>query len=122
MNVYSGSVLLLIDLPFCKRLSLYYGDELHKWLLYNNGKVVTLWQIYFIFEFVFILADTMRTAVKEFEKTDMFTACEFATKSTDFRRKLIRIIQQVKTADAPAESVFTPDQQSLTYLSSGTKV
>jgi hypothetical protein len=61
-----------LDLTFFRPLSVYYGDELRKWLRCNPGKVVTLWQISSIFGFAFVQAATMSTALKGFEKTGIW--------------------------------------------------
>lgn len=61
-----------LDVTFFKPLSLYYGEELRKWLHCNPGKVVTLWQISSLFGAAFIQAATMRTALSGFEKTGIW--------------------------------------------------
>jgi hypothetical protein len=61
-----------LDVSFFKPLSLYYGEELRKWLRCNSGKIVTLWQISSIFGAAFIQSATMKTALKGFEKTGIW--------------------------------------------------
>jgi hypothetical protein len=61
-----------LDVSFFKPLSLYYGEELRKWLRCNPGKIVTLWQISSIFGAAFIQSATMKSALKGFEKTGIW--------------------------------------------------
>jgi hypothetical protein len=61
-----------LDVSFFKPLSLYYGEELRKWLRCNPGKIVTLWQISSIFGAAFIQSATIKIALKGFEKTGIW--------------------------------------------------
>lgn len=61
-----------LDVSFFKPLSLYYAEELRKWLRSNPGKVVTLFQISTIFGAAFVHAATMSTAMNGFKKTGIW--------------------------------------------------
>lgn len=56
-----------------KPLSLYYGDEVQK---SNSGKIVTLFQISILLGQDFVNAANMKTALKGFEKTDIWATNE----------------------------------------------
>lgn len=73
-----------LDVTFFKPLSVYYGDELRKWLRCNPGKVVTLWQVSTIFGSAFIQAATMKTALKGFEKTGIWPPNKNIFSESDF--------------------------------------
>lgn len=61
-----------LDVTFFKPLSLYYGEEVRKWLRSHPGKVVTLFQISTIFGGAFLHAATMSTAINGFKKTGIW--------------------------------------------------
>lgn len=61
-----------LDVTFFKPLSLYYGEEVRKWLRSHPGKVVTLFQISSIFGAAFLHAATMPTAINGFQKTGIW--------------------------------------------------
>lgn len=61
-----------LDVTFFKPLSLYYGEEIRKWLRCHPGKVVTLFQVSSIFGAAFLRAATMPTAINGFKKTGIW--------------------------------------------------
>lgn len=61
-----------LDVTFFKLLSLYYGDELRKWLRCNPAKVLILFQVSSIFGAAFLHAATMPNAINGFKKTGIW--------------------------------------------------
>ncbi|KAG8229090.1 hypothetical protein J437_LFUL010773 [Ladona fulva] len=61
-----------LDVTFFKPLSLYYGEEVRKWLRSHPEKVVTLFQISTIFGEPFLYAATMPTTINGFRKTGIW--------------------------------------------------
>ena len=61
-----------LDVTFFKPLSLYYSEEVRKWLRSHPGKVLTLFQISTIFGAAFLHAATMSTAINGFRKTGIW--------------------------------------------------
>ncbi|XP_022905457.1 uncharacterized protein [Onthophagus taurus] len=61
-----------LDVSFIKPLSVYYSNELRKWLRSNPGKVVTLFQISTLFGSAFIQSATMKTAINGFQATGIW--------------------------------------------------
>lgn len=73
-----------LDVAFMRPLSLYYEDEVRKWLRSNPGKVVTLFQISTLFSQAFVNAANMKTALKGFEKTGIWPTNEGVFTDDDF--------------------------------------
>lgn len=61
-----------LDVSLMKPISVYYEEEVRKWLRSNPGKVVTLFQISTLFGAAFMNAATMRTAVNGFRKAGIW--------------------------------------------------
>jgi len=100
-----------LDVTFFKPLSLYYGEELRKWLRCNPGKVVTLWQISSIFGSALIQAATMRTAMKGFENTGIWPPNRNVFSDSDF---LAADTTEVADQDQHAKSTGTAEQTNTT--------
>ncbi|XP_031334629.1 uncharacterized protein LOC116164573 [Photinus pyralis] len=73
-----------LDIAFMRPLSLYYEDEVRKWLRSNPGKVVTLFQNSTLFGQAFINAAIMKTALKGFENTGIWPTNEGIFTDDDF--------------------------------------
>ncbi|XP_069698806.1 uncharacterized protein [Periplaneta americana] len=73
-----------LDVAFMRPLSLYYEDEVRRWLRSNPGKVVTLWQVSTLFGQAFINAANMSTALKGFEKTGIWPTNMHVFSDDDF--------------------------------------
>lgn len=108
-----------LDVTFFRPLSLYYGEELRKWLRCNPGKVVTLWQISSIFGSAFIQAATMRTAMHGFEASgiwppnrNIFSDSDFLpAETTDVTKEPD---QEVTSANVTVKSITTTDPHAKT--------
>jgi transposase-like protein len=61
-----------LDVSFMKPLSVYYDDEIRKWLRSNPGRVVTLHQISSLFSAAYLRAATMTTALNGFKKNGVW--------------------------------------------------
>ncbi|KAJ8943765.1 hypothetical protein NQ318_011977 [Aromia moschata] len=91
-----------LDVAFMRPLSLYYEDEVRKWLRMNPGKVVTLFQISTLFGQAFVNAVNMKTALKGFEKTGIWPTNEGIFSDSDFL--------PAETTNIPiAEAQYEPD-------------
>ncbi|KAJ8956440.1 hypothetical protein NQ318_010753, partial [Aromia moschata] len=89
-----------LDVAFMRPLSLYYEDEVRKWLRMNPGKVVTLFQISTLFGQAFVNAANMKTALKCFEKTGIWPTNEGIFSDSDL---LPAETTNIPTAEAQAE-------------------
>ena len=61
-----------MDLSFMKLLSIYYDQELEKWLRNHPGRVVTTFQVAELFGIAYTKAATAQTAINGFKKTGLF--------------------------------------------------
>jgi len=64
------------DVSFMKPLSVYYEDEVRKWLRCNPGKEVTLGNISSLLGAAFIHAANMKTSMKGFEATGIWSVAD----------------------------------------------
>ena len=61
-----------LDVSFMKPLSIYYDQELEKWLRNHSGRVVTTFQVAKLFGIAHTKAATAQTAINGFKKTGLF--------------------------------------------------
>ena len=61
-----------LDASFMKPLSIYYDQELEKWLCNHLGRVVTTFQVAELFGIAYTKAATAQTAINGFKKTGLF--------------------------------------------------
>uniref|UniRef100_A0A1B6L3T1 HTH CENPB-type domain-containing protein n=1 Tax=Graphocephala atropunctata TaxID=36148 RepID=A0A1B6L3T1_9HEMI len=97
-----------LDVTFYNPLSLYYGEEIKKWLRCNPGKVVTLFQISTLFGAAFLRAASMTTAIKGFVETGIWPTDPNVFTDADFLPAATTDIQ-LDDKDYPSE---VPDQGS----------
>ncbi|KAJ8966145.1 hypothetical protein NQ317_011510 [Molorchus minor] len=96
-----------LDVAFMRPLSLYYEDEVRKWLRSNPGKVVTLFQISTLFGQAFVNAANMKTALKGFEKTGIWPTNEGIFTDDDFlpaETTNIPIENEIQTCPIPSDN------------------
>ncbi|KAJ8967108.1 hypothetical protein NQ317_006989 [Molorchus minor] len=96
-----------LDVAFMRPLSLYYEDEVRKWLRSNPGKVVTLFQISTLFVQAFVNAANMKTALKGFEKTGIWPTNEGIFTDDDFlpaETTNIPIENEIQTCPIPSDN------------------
>ena len=62
-----------LDVSFMKPLSIYYDQELEKWLRNHPGRVVTTFQVAELFGIAYTEAATAQTAINGFKKTGLFS-------------------------------------------------
>ena len=62
----------LLDMSFMNPLSIYYNQELEKWLCNHSGRVVITFQVAELFRIAYIKAATAQTAINGFKKTGLF--------------------------------------------------
>jgi hypothetical protein len=84
-----------LDVSFFKPLSLYYSNEIRKWLRSNPSKVVTLFQISSIFGASFLNAATMTTAINGFKSTGIWPLDPNIFSEMDFQPAATTDIQLV---------------------------
>ncbi|XP_008189544.1 uncharacterized protein LOC100569212, partial [Acyrthosiphon pisum] len=77
------------DVSFMKPLSIYYEDEVRKWLRCNPGKVVTLGNISSLFGAAFIHVANMKTAMKGFEATGIWPPNNNVFSDEDFLPSIV---------------------------------
>lgn len=73
-----------LDVSFMKPLSIYYDDEVRKWLRTNPGRIVTFYQLSALFSAAFIRAATMSTAINGFKKTGVWPVDPNVFSDADF--------------------------------------
>lgn len=73
-----------LDVAFMKPLSLYYDDEVRKWLRTNPGRVVTFHQLSALFSAAYVRAATMQTAINGFRKTGVWPVDSSVFSDADF--------------------------------------
>ena len=61
-----------LDVSFMKPLSIYYDQELEKWLRNHPGRVVTTFQVAELFGIAYTKAATAQTTINGFKKTGLF--------------------------------------------------
>ena len=61
-----------LDVSFMKPLSIYYDQELEKWLRNHPGRVVTTFQVPELFGIAYTKVATAQTAINGFKKTGLF--------------------------------------------------
>ena len=61
-----------LNVSFMKPLSIYYDQELEKWLCNHPGRVVTTFQVAKLFRIAYTKAATAQTAINGFKKTGLF--------------------------------------------------
>ncbi|KAJ8975688.1 hypothetical protein NQ317_001790 [Molorchus minor] len=96
-----------LDVAVMRPLSLYYEDEVQKWLRSNPGKVVTLFQISTLFGQAFVNAANMKTALKGFEKTGIWPTNEGIFTDDDFlpaETTNIPIENEIQTCPIPSDN------------------
>ncbi|CAH1990976.1 unnamed protein product [Acanthoscelides obtectus] len=98
-----------LDVAFMRPLSLYYEDEVRRWLQSNPSKVVTLFQISTLFGQAFTNAANMKTALKGFEKTGIWPTNEGIFTDDDFLPAETTNIPIAETEIAPTQVTQVDD-------------
>lgn len=92
-----------LDVAFMKPLSVYFEDEVRRWLRTNPGRVATLHQLSTLFSAAFIRAATMPTAINGFRKTGIWPVNASVFSDADFLPSAATEVEDESAVDCQAE-------------------